>query len=224
MELNADFNERVFVHAAKLPWKASPMPGVERRMLDRLGNEIARATTIVRYAPKSSSPARPCGRRGVLRPRRHLPGRAWRLPCGQLHPQSTGIEAHAQIRIRLHDFVKLWQFDLADRKHVRIDTNKMTFISDAERAGVEIMPLFRDALEDVRLERWAAGATIALDASAGMEILVLAGSFSEGGEAFEPQSWLRLPKCCAAQVKVGANGARVWIKRGHLVKTPRAPA
>ena len=51
-------------------------------------------------------PARPCGRRGVLRPRRHLPGRAWRLPCGQLHPQFIGIEAHAQIRIRLHDFRK----------------------------------------------------------------------------------------------------------------------
>jgi hypothetical protein len=53
MDVNANFNERVSVHAAKLPWKATPMPGVERRMLDRLGDEVARATTIVRYAPKS---------------------------------------------------------------------------------------------------------------------------------------------------------------------------
>jgi anti-sigma factor ChrR (cupin superfamily) len=37
--------------SASIPWKASPMPGVERRMLDRLGDEVARATTIVRYAP-----------------------------------------------------------------------------------------------------------------------------------------------------------------------------
>ena len=37
-------------------------------------------------------------------------------------------------------FVKLWQFDLADRTHVRIDTNKMAFIPDRERPGVEIMP------------------------------------------------------------------------------------
>jgi len=29
MELNANFNKRVAVHAAKLPWKASAMPGVD---------------------------------------------------------------------------------------------------------------------------------------------------------------------------------------------------
>jgi anti-sigma factor ChrR (cupin superfamily) len=29
------------------------MAGVERRMLDRVGEEVARATSIVRYAPES---------------------------------------------------------------------------------------------------------------------------------------------------------------------------
>jgi anti-sigma factor ChrR (cupin superfamily) len=29
------------------------MPGVHRRMLDRIGGEVARATSIVRYAPAS---------------------------------------------------------------------------------------------------------------------------------------------------------------------------
>ena len=53
MELNADFTRRVVVHGRDLPWVASPMAGVERRMLDRIGDEVARATTIVRYAPGS---------------------------------------------------------------------------------------------------------------------------------------------------------------------------
>jgi anti-sigma factor ChrR (cupin superfamily) len=53
MNLNADFTKRALVHGAALEWKASPMPGVERRMLDRIGDEVARATTIVRYAPGS---------------------------------------------------------------------------------------------------------------------------------------------------------------------------
>jgi anti-sigma factor ChrR (cupin superfamily) len=53
MKLNADFTKRAVVHAATLGWKASPMPGVERRMLDRVGDEVARATSIVRYAPGS---------------------------------------------------------------------------------------------------------------------------------------------------------------------------
>ena len=53
MEINSDFARRAVVHAAALPWVASPIAGVERRMLDRVGDEVARATTIVRYAPES---------------------------------------------------------------------------------------------------------------------------------------------------------------------------
>jgi anti-sigma factor ChrR (cupin superfamily) len=53
MEINADFSRRVAVHAARLPWVPSPMAGVERRMLDRIGEEVARATSIVRYAEGS---------------------------------------------------------------------------------------------------------------------------------------------------------------------------
>ena len=53
MELNADFSRRVLVHSDQLDWQASPMNGVDRRMLDRIGGEVARATTIVRYAPGS---------------------------------------------------------------------------------------------------------------------------------------------------------------------------
>src|SRR5215475_158327 len=53
MELNADFSQRATVHSATLDWIPSPVAGVERRMLDRIGGEVARATTIVRYAPHS---------------------------------------------------------------------------------------------------------------------------------------------------------------------------
>src|SRR5260221_12667287 len=57
MELNADFSRRAVVHAASLAWTPSPIAGVERRMLDRIGGEVARATSLVRYAPASSFPA-----------------------------------------------------------------------------------------------------------------------------------------------------------------------
>ena len=53
MNLSADFSARAAVHAARLDWTPSPIPGVERRMLDRIGTEVARATSIVRYAPQS---------------------------------------------------------------------------------------------------------------------------------------------------------------------------
>ncbi len=54
MEVNADFSQRVVLDTNALDWIPSPLPGVDRRMLDRIGNEVARATSIVRYAPGSS--------------------------------------------------------------------------------------------------------------------------------------------------------------------------
>src|ERR1700745_2169833 len=55
--INADFSERVVIATGDLPWIPSPQAGVERRMLDRIGGEVARATSLVRYAAASSFPA-----------------------------------------------------------------------------------------------------------------------------------------------------------------------
>src|SRR5262245_19081476 len=55
--VNADFSQRVVLATGELPWIASPQLGVERRPLDRVGGEVARATSLVRYAPDSIFPA-----------------------------------------------------------------------------------------------------------------------------------------------------------------------
>lgn len=69
MRINDDLTKPVIVHAARLDWVQSPAAGVERRMLYRVGGEVARATSIVRYAPGSglSAPC-PCRRRRNSRP------------------------------------------------------------------------------------------------------------------------------------------------------------
>ena len=53
MNINSDIRPRAAVHAARLDWTPSPIPGIDRHMLDRIGDEVARATSIVRYAPHS---------------------------------------------------------------------------------------------------------------------------------------------------------------------------
>ncbi|WP_282606894.1 cupin domain-containing protein [Pelagibius sp. Alg239-R121] len=224
MELNADFSQRVAVHAAKLPWKSSPMPGVDRRMLDRLGDEVARATSIVRYAPESS-----------FSPHVHTGGEEFFVLDGVFQDEHGDFPAGSYIRnppesshtpgsaLGCTIFVKLWQFDLADRTHVQIDTNKMAFVADPKRPGVEVMPLFQDSREEVWLERWQPDAQVDLVAAEGMELLVLDGAFMEAGESFEPQSWLRLPTGSSTQATAGGQGARVWVKRDHLAEAPKAP-
>ena len=52
--LPADRTMEVLQCAGSLPWLASPQPGIERRMLERIGAEVAVATTLVRYAAGSS--------------------------------------------------------------------------------------------------------------------------------------------------------------------------
>ena len=52
--INIDLRKRAVVHETPAHWLATPMPGVERRYLERDGGESARrATTIVRYAAGS---------------------------------------------------------------------------------------------------------------------------------------------------------------------------
>jgi hypothetical protein len=99
---------------------------------------------------------------------------------------------------------------------VRIDTTKMPYLRDARRPGVEVMPLFEDRHESVRLERWDPNADIELICAGGMEVFVLDGGFRDQREAFEPLSWLRLPPGTRTKASAGANGCRVWVKTGHL--------
>jgi len=218
MELNADFSRRVVVHAARLPWVASPMAGVERRMLDRIGEEVARATSIVRYAPGSH-----------FSPHVHDGGEEFLVLDGVFQDEHGEFPAGSYVRnppTSRHTpgsvpgcilFVKLWQFDLSDRTQVEIDTGTMSYRPATGRPGIELAPLFRDNREEVRLERWAPGAPITMMLPGGAEVLVLDGDFHEGSERFEPQSWLRLPADSTLEAKAGSEGCKVWVKTGHLL-------
>jgi hypothetical protein len=217
MELNADFARRVVVHTAQLAWTPSPIAGVDRRMLDRIGDEVARATSIVRYAPGSH-----------FSPHTRGGGEEFILLDGVFQDEHDDYPAGSYIRnppTSRHTpgsapgcvlFVKLWQFDLDDRVQVRIDTRSIPWSPAPDRPGVELLPLFCDRSEDVRLERWAPHAEIAQPLPGGAEVLVLDGSFDEGGEHFAPQSWLRLPCGGALQATAGSDGCTVWVKTGHL--------
>lgn len=52
--LHADLAQRLVIDPAGLPWVDSPVQGICRRVLERVGEEVARATSIVTYAPGSA--------------------------------------------------------------------------------------------------------------------------------------------------------------------------
>jgi hypothetical protein len=53
MKINANFQRFAACHFDAVKYIPSPSYGVNRFMLDRIGNEKARATTIVQYQPNS---------------------------------------------------------------------------------------------------------------------------------------------------------------------------
>ena len=195
------------------------MKGVERRMLDRIGDEVARATSIVRYAPGSHFSAHSHGGgeeflvlEGVFQDEHGDYPAGWYVRNPPTSAHTPGSHAGCVI------FVKLWQFEADDRTQVRIDTRQASFHTDPCRTGVAVLQLFRDAREEVRLERWAPAAHIERHASGGIEILVLEGAFVEREDEFTPQSWLRVPAGSMLNAKAGAEGCRVWVKTGHLAR------
>ncbi len=224
MNLNSDFRARAAVHAGQLDWTPSPIPGVDRRMLDRIGGEVARATSIVRYAPHSR-----------FSPHTHGGGEEFLVLDGVFQDEHGDYKVGTYVRnppTSRHTpgsepgctlFVKLWQFDPEDRTELRTNTAAVPFVAVPDRPGVEIAPLFEDAWEHVRLERWAPNANVTLSVPGGIELLVLEGSFAEGGEAFTPQSWLRLPAGAVLRAVAGPLGCRVWAKSRHLARDPQAP-
>ena len=222
IELNANFDERASVHGAQVEWQASPMKGVDRRMLERIGDEVARATTIVRYAPgsKFSSHVHTGGEEflvldGVFQDEHgNFPkGSYIRNPPQSEH--TPGSDEGCTI------LVKLWQFEAADRTQIVIDTNKLDPQAVPGRDSVGVIPLFMDGREDVRLEKWDAGATIGYSPEGGLEVFVIDGGFEEGGETFSGQSWLRLPVGTDLQAKASAEGCLCWVKEGHLSQLDR---
>ena len=214
MEINADFTKRALVHSAQTPWLASPMAGVDRRMLDRIGDEVARATSIVRYAPGSKfSPHTHTGGEEFIVLEGVFQDEHGDYPAGSYvrNPPTTshtpGSDAGCTI------FVKLWQFDMADRTQFR---KEMVIAPDAAQNGVAALELHRDDRETVTYYEIAADTALEISAPGGIELLVLEGQLSEAEDILETGSWLRLPQGQDLAAQSGKAGAKVWVKTGHL--------
>lgn len=216
MEIFANFNQRAVVHSASLQWLASPMQGVKRRTLDRVGNEVARATTIVSYAKGSKfSPHVHTGGEEFLVLEGIFQDDSGNFPIGSYvrnPPQSSHIPRSDEGCII---FVKLWQFQPEDRTHVRLQTNNMSAIP-SKTDGVSITPLYKDKHEEVSIFYFEPNSKINLLVPEGVEILVLEGELQAQNDLLLKHSWMRLPLGDTLTVTAKSDGAKVWVKTGNL--------
>jgi anti-sigma factor ChrR (cupin superfamily) len=215
MFVNADFSLPVIVEPGQYQWAASPQQGVERMMLDRIGAEKARATSVVRYAPDSRFPphAHPGGEEilvlsGTFSDETGDFPAGWYLrnPPGTSHQPSSAEGALI--------FVKLRQMASDDDRLVRIDTrDPSSWRCDGDRM---ICPLFSSPAEQVCLQRLEAGQLVPTGAAGGTELLVLDGAIDAGDRSHERGSWIRLPAGERSEFTAGQQGVCFYMKTGHL--------
>ncbi|WGR95188.1 cupin domain-containing protein [Bradyrhizobium sp. ISRA435] len=217
MRINNDLTVPVIVRAARLPWTPSPAAGVDRRMLFRIGDEVAHATSIVRYAPRSVFPRHTHGGGeeivvldGVFQDEHgdYPAGSYFRNPPGTSHIPASNDGCTI--------FVRLWQFRDGDRGQIVRRPAEGRPLEPRPGAASAI-ELFDDGFESVRFESWMPDKPIVIENVRGLEALVLAGSVSIGDQMLTSQSWARLPAGQALRAVSGPEGAKVWLKDAPLL-------
>ena len=200
MQLRCNLDAYTSVTAEEQAFVPSPMAGVERILLDRDGEEVAVATSIVRYAPGSHFSAH-----------EHALGEEFIVldgtfsdehgdnPAGTYvrNPPGTGHTPYSDEGCTI--FVKLRQFALTDSHQF-----SMPLDLEPPPSGVEFDTLHSHEGETVILVRAAAGERVALPAAfQAREGLVLSGSVAwqtDRTQTLNPRSWLRVPPGCPFRV------------------------
>jgi anti-sigma factor ChrR (cupin superfamily) len=216
LSINADLERRAVVDGSAVPWQDSPMPGVQRRMLERDGGEQARATSIVRYAPGSRfSPHVHDGGEelfvldGVFEDElgTYGPGTYIKNPPGSAH-----APASAQGCVL---WVKLRHLAEDDRERLVVDT-QATAWRPGLVPGLSVLSLSSYGTQHTALVRWAPGTYFQRHRHVGgEEIYVLSGVFEDEHGRYPAGHWLRSPHM-SQHTPFSLEGCTILVKTGHL--------
>jgi anti-sigma factor ChrR (cupin superfamily) len=218
VHINSDFSRTAVVRPQDYRWVDSPMPGVERMMFDRIGDEVARATSLVRYAPNStfSSHVHGGGEEFFVlqgefgdEHQAYPAGTYVRNPIGSQHSPRVGAQGCVI-------FVKLHQFDKDDAAHVVINTRNAKWPAQ-QIPGFEELPLHQFRNERVSLFRWAPNTPYGEHShQGGEEIFVIEGSFYDEHGEYPAGTWVRYPDQSSHNDFTRDEGALLYLKTGHL--------
>lgn len=216
MKLHTDYHQRVVIQTDTLPWIDSPMAGVQRRMLERDGEEVARATSIVRYAPGSyfSAHTHSGGEEflvldGIFSDEHgdFGPGTYVRNPVGSSHTPYSKDGATILVKLR--------QMDPQDQRQVTIDTHNTQWLPGLV-PGLQVMSLHAFGTEQVALVKWAPGTKFQPHRHwGGEEIFILDGTFADEQGIYPKGTWLRNPPD-SAHTPFSEEGCVIYVKTGHL--------
>ncbi len=215
--IRANWKERCTVALQDLPWVSSPVPGVDRKLLERDGGEIARATSVVRYAPGAAFKTHTHGLgeeiwvlEGTFSDEfgDYGPGTYLRNPPGSAHAPFSRTGCTLFVKLRYHH--------PQDGQRVVVDTRTATW-QPGLVPGLEVMGLHTFETQHTALVRWAPQTYFSQHRHyGGEEILVLEGTFSDEHGDYPALSWLRSPHL-SMHKPFSRDGCLILVKVGHLL-------
>jgi len=217
MQFHSDFTQRVVILPENYHFIDSPLTGVSRMMLDRAGDEVARATSIVRYAAGSGYSAHTHdGGEEILVLEGVFSDEHGDYPAGSYlrNPPGTSHQPFSVDGCTL--LVKLWQFAEDDTEQVVLNTQEKKWLPGLVE-GLMVMPLHEHNGVHTALVRWAPHTQFSQHTHVGgEEILVLEGMFCDEYGEYPAGSWLRNPRYSSHKPFTLAQGALIYAKVGHM--------
>ena len=217
MNINSDISQRIVLHTPEMDWVGSPASGVQRKMLDREGNEVERATSVVRYEPGATFTAHVHGGgEEILVLDGVFSDEDGQYPAGTYlrHPPGSHHSPASQAGCLL--MVKLWQFCPGDEQSVQIDTRLAQWYQGMV-PGLNVLPLHEFNGVNSALVRWAPNTVFNRHVHpGGEEIFVLEGVFHDEHGSYPAGSWIRSPRYSLHTPFTKAEGALIYVKTGHL--------
>lgn len=216
MNLHSDYSARVVLNHNDLPWMASPEAGVKRRLLDRCGDEVARATSVVRYEPGAVFPQHSHARGEeifVLEGTFSDETGDYRAGTYIMNPPGSHHTPFSKEGCTL--FVKLQHLG-SDQVHQEVvDTNTEPWLQGMV-PGLNVMPLMRQGSGST-LVRWAPQTYFnAHRHFGGEEIFVIKGVFEDEHGRYSEGSWIRSPHM-SLHKPFSREGCTIFVKTGHLL-------
>ena len=216
MELNADYSQRVVLNYHDLDWVDSPTAGVKRRMLDRIGDEVAKATSVVRYEPgaRFDSHLHAFGEE-ILVLEGVFSDENGDYPEGtyMMNPPGSSHAPRSESGCVL--FVKLRHLGADQQTKEIINTNTAEWYQGMV-PGLTVMPLMRQGAGST-LVRWAAGTYFNPHRHfGGEEIFVVDGVFEDEHGRYPAGSWIRSPHL-SVHKPFSQEGCTIFVKTGHLL-------
>jgi len=216
MNINSDYTKRVVINHHDLPWIPSPEPGIERRMLDRIGDEIAKATSIVRYQPGSAfqTHTHEFGEE-ILVLEGVFSDETGDYPAGTyiMNPPGSYHAPHSKTGCTL--FVKLRHLGSDQVEREVLNTTTATWYQGMV-PGLNVMPLMQQGTGST-LVRWAPQTYFNPHRHyGGEEIFVVDGVFEDEHGRYPTGSWIRSPHMSMHQ-PFSKEGCTIFVKTGHLL-------